>query len=60
MVLFCHLFIKSYGMGLEGAGYTVTINSILMFVAINVYMFQVEEIKPAVKYPDSRMFKDIY
>jgi len=31
-----------------------------MFLAINVYMFYVNEIKEAVAYPDRRIFEDIY
>lgn len=46
-------------MGLQGAGYTILLNNILMFSAINVYMYYVEEIQEAVTYPDRRVFKDI-
>ena len=59
VIIFCHIFIRNYGMGLRGAGFAMALSNILIFIAMNIYLLFVEETKKAVRWPDKRMFKDI-
>jgi len=47
-------------MGMKGAGMAIAMSNALIFIAMNVYMLFIDEIQEAVKWPDKRMFKDIW
>jgi len=58
-VILCYILAVKCSLGIKGIGIAAFISNFMIFIGEFAYPYSIEELRPALKGPDWRMFKDL-